>query len=145
MLEPWRVYYGIVEDEPRETTRAKISDRLLGVDESYRADQPFFFDLLANGLRLWPPHMTASNARAPSLAQMLLATDGDPPRAVIETALDRAEALVTSIEGRSLSPRTLELRGRVAVALGDAPAANQALRESLVLYRTIGATGHPIA
>ena len=89
--------------------------------------------------------MTASNARAPSLAQMLLATDGDPPRAVIETALDRAEALVTSIEGRSLSPRTLELRGRVAVALGDAPAANQALRESLVLYRTIGATGHPIA
>jgi hypothetical protein len=60
----------------------------------------------------------------------------------IEAALDRAEELVTAIEGRSLSPRILELRGRLAAALGDTPASEQALRDALDLYREIGATGH---
>ena len=53
-----------------------------------------------------------------------------------------AEELVESIEARSLSPRILEIRGRVAHALGDAPASDRAVREALDLYRSIGATGH---
>jgi class 3 adenylate cyclase/tetratricopeptide (TPR) repeat protein len=77
-----------------------------------------------------------------ALAQISLTSEGDVPRAKIEAALDRAEKLVTSIDGRSLSPRILELRGRLAAVLGDTPAADQALREALDLYRTIGATGH---
>lgn len=64
------------------------------------------------------------------------------PCAEIESALARAEQLVESIEGRSLSPRILEQRGRLAAVLGDAPAANRALEEALDLYRAIGATGH---
>jgi hypothetical protein len=76
------------------------------------------------------------------LARILLATDGDPSRREIEAALDRAEELVASIEGRSLSPRILELRGRLAAALGDTAASEQTLREALDLYRVIGATGH---
>jgi hypothetical protein len=77
-----------------------------------------------------------------ALARTLLATDDVVPRAGIESALERAEQLVESIEGRSLSPRILEMRGRLAAALGDAPASERALREALELYRTIGATGH---
>jgi class 3 adenylate cyclase/tetratricopeptide (TPR) repeat protein len=77
-----------------------------------------------------------------ALAAALLATDGVVPRAEIESALDRAELLVESIAGRSLSPRILETRGRLAGALGDAPASDRALRQALDLYRAIGATGH---
>jgi len=71
----------------------------------------------------------------------LLATDGVVPRAEIESALARAEQLVESIAGRSLSPRILEQHGRLAAALGDAPAADRALREALDLYRASGAAG----
>ncbi len=77
-----------------------------------------------------------------ALVQILLATDGEVPRVEIEAALDRAEELVAAVEGRSLSPRILELHGRLAAALGDMPGAGQALREALDLYRMIGATGH---
>jgi hypothetical protein len=75
-------------------------------------------------------------------ATVLLATDGELPRVEIEAALGRAEELVALVEGRSLSPRVLELRGRLAVALGDTPASERTLREALVLYRETGATGH---
>jgi hypothetical protein len=54
----------------------------------------------------------------------------------------RAEHLVASIEGSALSPRILELRGRLAAAVGDAPSSDPTLREALDLYRAIGATGH---
>ena len=64
------------------------------------------------------------------------------PRAEIGSALERAERLVESIEGRAPSPRILEMRGRLAAALGDAPASGRALRQALDLYRAIGATGH---
>ena len=64
------------------------------------------------------------------------------PRAEIESALARAEHLVASIAGRSLSPRILEMRGRLAATLGDAPASDRALRQALEVYREIGATGH---
>jgi len=47
-----------------------------------------------------------------------------------------------SREGRALSPRILELRGRLAAAGGDAPLSDRTLREALDLYRAIGATGH---
>jgi len=77
-----------------------------------------------------------------ALAAALLATNGVVPRAEIEAALARAEQLVGSIDGHSLSPRILEQRGRLAAALGGAPAAEQALRHALELYRSIGATGH---
>jgi hypothetical protein len=63
-------------------------------------------------------------------------------RVEIESALERAEHLVASIEGSALSPRILELRGRLAAAVGDAPSSDRTLREALDLYRAIGATGH---
>ena len=47
-------------------------------------------------------------------------------------ALDRAEELVISIEGRSLSPRILELRGRLAAAVGDTAVSERALRGALI-------------
>jgi hypothetical protein len=43
---------------------------------------------------------------------------------------------------RAFSPRLLELRGRLAAALGDAEASRRMLREALDLDREIGATGH---
>jgi hypothetical protein len=45
-------------------------------------------------------------------------------------------------EGRSLSPRILELRGRLAAALSDTAASEPVLHEALDLYREIGAAGH---
>jgi class 3 adenylate cyclase/tetratricopeptide (TPR) repeat protein len=77
-----------------------------------------------------------------ALAAALLATDCVVPRAEIESALERAEHLVASIEGSALSPRILELRGRLAAAVGDAPSSDRTLREALDLYSAIGATGH---
>jgi hypothetical protein len=77
-----------------------------------------------------------------ALAAALLTTNGVLPRAEIESALTRAEELVESIGGRSLSPRILKQRGRLAAAVGDALAASRALEEALDLYRAIGATGH---
>jgi len=77
-----------------------------------------------------------------ALTAALLATDCVGPRAEIESALERAEHLVASIEGTALSPRILELRGRLAAAVGDAPSSDRTLREALDLYRAIGATGH---
>jgi class 3 adenylate cyclase/tetratricopeptide (TPR) repeat protein len=77
-----------------------------------------------------------------ALAQILLGVEPQVPRAEIEAALDRAEELVAAIEGRSLSPRILELRGHLAAAANDAPASDRALRQALELYRAIGATGH---
>jgi adenylate cyclase len=77
-----------------------------------------------------------------ALAAALLPTNGVVPRAEIESALARAAQLVESIAARALSPRILELRGRLAATLGDAPAASRTLREAMELYRTNGATGH---
>jgi adenylate cyclase len=77
-----------------------------------------------------------------ALVAILLATDDVVPHAEIESALERAEELVESLEARSLSPRILELRGRLASALGDEPASDGALHQALDLYRTLGATGH---
>ena len=71
-----------------------------------------------------------------------LATDGVVPRAEIESTRERAEHLVESIGGRALSPRILEMRGRLAAASGDIPASDRALQQALDLYRAIGATGH---
>jgi adenylate cyclase len=77
-----------------------------------------------------------------ALAAALLATDGVVPRAEIESALERSEQLVALIEGSALSPRILELRGRLAAAVGGAPSSDRTFREALDLYRAIGATGH---
>jgi hypothetical protein len=87
-----------------------------------------------------------------SLAQALLAggTAGSPgagegateSRAEIEAALDRASSLLEPIQGRSLMPRVLELRGRLAVATGNTSGGNRLLGEALAEYRAIGATGH---
>jgi tetratricopeptide (TPR) repeat protein len=76
------------------------------------------------------------------LGAALLATDGVVPRAEIESALARAERLVESIDGRSLSPRILEMRGSLAAVLGDVPASDKMLQQALELYRAIGAKGH---
>ena len=77
-----------------------------------------------------------------ALAQALLATDDALPRAEIESALARAEQLVESIAARSLSPRILELRGRLAATIDRGADSDRLLRDALDLYRTIGATGH---
>jgi class 3 adenylate cyclase/tetratricopeptide (TPR) repeat protein len=77
-----------------------------------------------------------------ALAQALLAAEGAPSRAEIEAALARAEALVESTGARVCTPRVLELRGRLAAAVGDAEAADHALRRALALDREIGASGH---
>ena len=77
-----------------------------------------------------------------ALASALLAKDAASSRAEIEAALERADQLVEAIEGRALSPRILETRGRLAHALGDEPACEHALRKALDLYREIGARGH---
>src|SRR5262249_2652995 len=45
MLEMWRSSYEIGDGDSPETTRAKIADRLLGLDESFREMLPFVFDL----------------------------------------------------------------------------------------------------
>jgi tetratricopeptide (TPR) repeat protein len=83
----------------------------------------------------------AANARI-TLSEMLLATDGDPPSREIESVIDRAEALVESIAGRSLSPRILEVRGRLATLLDDDAAAESAFQKAVDVYREIGAKGH---
>src|SRR5262249_26986874 len=77
-----------------------------------------------------------------ALAAALLATDGVVPSAEVESALERAEQLVESIASRSLSPRILEMRGRLATRLGDAAGSERLLRHALDLYRAIGASGH---
>ena len=76
------------------------------------------------------------------LAAALLATDDGVPRAEVESALERAEERVESVDARSLSPRILEQRGRLAGALGDVQGCASLLGEALELYRDIGATGH---
>jgi class 3 adenylate cyclase/tetratricopeptide (TPR) repeat protein len=82
-----------------------------------------------------------ANARI-TLSEMLLATDGDLPGREIESVLDRAEELVESIAGRSLSPRILEMRGRLAALLDDDTAAKSAFQKAVDIYREIGAKGH---
>jgi tetratricopeptide (TPR) repeat protein len=64
-----------------------------------------------------------------ALAAALPATDCVVPRAEIESALERAEHLVASIEGSALSPRILELRGRLAAAVGATGHAERLARE----------------
>lgn len=77
-----------------------------------------------------------------SLAEALLADPVRVPFAEVAAALDRADEVLTSIEGRSLMPRVLELRGRLALATGDVDAGRRLLRQALALYGAIGATGH---
>jgi len=77
-----------------------------------------------------------------ALATALLAAAESVPRAEVESALERSEALVESVEAGALSPRILELRGRLAYARGDATACEDMLRRALDLYRAIAATGH---
>ncbi len=77
-----------------------------------------------------------------ALAEALLETDAGVPQAEIETALARAEELVEAVAGRGLAPRIVEVRGRLANALGDRATADRSLREARDLYRSIGATGH---
>jgi class 3 adenylate cyclase/tetratricopeptide (TPR) repeat protein len=90
----------------------------------------------ANGCYYYEAHAQIA------LAAALLATDEVVPRSEIESALDRSTELVEAIEGLALMPRILEMRGRLADALGDAPASEQSLRDALDLYDSIGATGH---
>src|SRR5689334_13541938 len=45
MLEMWRAFYEIGDGDGPETTRARIANRLLQMDESFREVLPFVFDL----------------------------------------------------------------------------------------------------
>jgi len=46
MMELWRDFYQIGEDDSAENARAKIAGRLLLMDDSYRESLPLLFDLL---------------------------------------------------------------------------------------------------
>jgi adenylate cyclase len=76
------------------------------------------------------------------LAAGLLGRDGGAASAEIEAALTRAEQLVESLEARSLSPRILEQRARLAAAVGDLAARDSLREQAIALYRDIGASGH---
>ncbi len=45
MLELWRAFYGITDDDTPEATRAKIAGRLLLMDDSFREALPVLFDV----------------------------------------------------------------------------------------------------
>jgi len=45
MLELWRAFYGITDDDPPEATRAKIAGRLLLMDDGFREVLPVLFDV----------------------------------------------------------------------------------------------------
>ncbi len=45
MLEVWRGFYGIEEEDSAEAARAKIAGRLLLMDESFREELPILFDV----------------------------------------------------------------------------------------------------
>ncbi len=45
MLELWRAFYGITDDDKPEAARAKIAGRLLLMDESFREVLPLLFDV----------------------------------------------------------------------------------------------------
>ena len=45
MLELWRAFYGITDDDKPETARAKIAGRLLLMDEGFRDVLPLLFDV----------------------------------------------------------------------------------------------------
>jgi class 3 adenylate cyclase/tetratricopeptide (TPR) repeat protein len=77
-----------------------------------------------------------------NLVAALLAIDPSGSRNEIETALDRADAIVEEFELGMIAARIPETRGRLAAAIGDEAAARTALRRALDLYRSLGATGH---
>ena len=127
----------LVALRPRILTWVAEAEIALGERASAVAAAREAIDLADSGGVLY----YGANARL-TLAEMLLATDGDVPRREIESALDRAEELIESIAGRSLSPRILEIRGRLAVALDDVTAADRAFQKAVDVYREIGAKGH---
>jgi tetratricopeptide (TPR) repeat protein len=77
-----------------------------------------------------------------ALARTLRGAQGVDARDEIERALDRALALVEETNGRSIEPRILEERARLAALLGDAAACERGLRNAHRLYAEIGAGGH---
>ena len=81
----------------------------------------------AGGCRLLRGVQAAARARRGSCWRR----DGVVPRAEIESAPGTRRAFMVATnrsEARALSPRILELRGRLAAALGDAPASDRARR-----------------
>jgi predicted ATPase/class 3 adenylate cyclase len=94
----------------------------------------------ATGLTGTAGHIEAEAQLA--LARVLLADDGGVPVLEVEAALARAELLIDESGAHAFLPRLLELRGRLAAALGDADASRRLLREALAIDREIGATGH---
>jgi adenylate cyclase len=63
MLELFRAYYGISEDDPPETAREKIAGRLLLIDESLREELPLVFDFLGVPDPQLPPPPLDPDAR----------------------------------------------------------------------------------
>jgi adenylate cyclase len=45
MLQVWRAFYGITDDDPPEAARAKIAGRLLLMDDGFREALPILFDV----------------------------------------------------------------------------------------------------
>jgi class 3 adenylate cyclase/tetratricopeptide (TPR) repeat protein len=75
-------------------------------------------------------------------ARILRRARGADARDEIERALGRALELVEETNGRSIEPRLIEERARLAGLLGDGAGCERALREARRHYVEIGATGH---
>jgi tetratricopeptide (TPR) repeat protein len=89
-----------------------------------------------NGTRVWEAR--AHLARARVLRQL----DGAAAREEIAASLARAQALIRDTEARAYAPFVEEERARLATLLGDAPGAQQHLREAHRLFTEVEATGH---
>ena len=75
-------------------------------------------------------------------ARVLRAIDGMTGKEGIETALDRAQALVESTGAASYAPQILVERAALAGLLSDADERLRWLREAHRLFSEMGATGH---
>jgi len=76
------------------------------------------------------------------VAAALIAEHGATAADEVEAALGRAAAIVESLDARSLAPRILEQRSRLAGARGENTERDALSNEALALFREIGARGH---
>ena len=74
--------------------------------------------------------------------RVLIGFDGAAAHGDIESALDRAEALVRTTGARSYEPQILVERARLAGLLSNPAGRQELLSEAQRLFSDMGATGH---
>jgi tetratricopeptide (TPR) repeat protein len=77
-----------------------------------------------------------------SLAQILIRSEGPSAREAIESALEKAAALLEKTGAKAHAPSLHEARAEFAQLLGDEAIRERELREAHRLFTEIGATGH---